>query len=261
MAHTPPHTQTNSEPDPTVEDIYMAPSIPEFDAVEAVTGMLIGLAVEGQRELIKRLQAWEEITHSQDDPLAIQENDIAASQLRYAIIGYLLETQKQTRQGVNKLIELLDVSGQLAVTSINLMLVTVGTNRLGRVLVQNKYVQPRLNASYNRFDYLVERGERELRRWQARGQLEDLPSRAMARHVVLDSLDEFIDYLSQNEQIARLVQEQSMGLAGEVMTEAREYSVSADNALESIVRRLLRRPPRPTTMDVDTSNAIENEAS
>ncbi len=262
MAHTPPHNQSNAElEDPTVEDIYIAPSIPEFDAVEAVTSMLIGLAVEGQRELIKRLEVWEEITHGRDDPLAIQESDIAASELRYAIIGYLLEAQNQAQHGTNKVIELLDVSSRLAVTTLNLMLVTVSTNRFSRLLVKNRYVQPRLNAGANRFDYLVERGERELRRWKARGQLEDLPSRAMARHVVLDSLDEFIDYLSKNEQIARLVQEQSMGLADEVITEVREYSVSADNALESIVRRLLRRPPRPTTMDIDASNAIENEAS
>lgn len=239
------------------EDIYTAPGQPEFDTAEAVTRVLIGLAIEGQRELIRRLEAWEEIAHSAQDPLAVESNDIAASELRYALIGYLLEAQAQARRGANKLLELVDVSSRLAITTINLMIVTVSP--ASKRLIQSRYVQPRYDAATSRFDYLVARGERELRRWQARGQLEDMPSRAMARHAVLDSIDEFIDYLSKNEQIAQLVQEQSVGLAGEVVTEVREYSVSADNALESIVRRLLRRPPRPTVMDIDPENAIENE--
>ncbi|MCA9979947.1 MAG: hypothetical protein KDD89_03925 [Anaerolineales bacterium] len=257
--HNPdPTADDDQQPTPgNAEDIYTAPSQPEFDPAEALTRVLIGLTVEGQRELIKRLQAWEEIAHSANDPLAIQASDVAASQLRYALIGYLLETQAQARHSASKLLELIDVSSRLALTTINLMLVTVrpASNRL----LTSRYVQPRYDSATNRFDYLVARGERELRRWTARGQLEDMPSRAMGRHAVLDSIDEFIDYLSKNDQIAQLVQEQSVGLAGEVVTEVREYSVSADNALESIVRRLLRRAPRPTIMDIDPNNVIENE--
>jgi hypothetical protein len=258
MTQIPASSTPNPSPPPaTDEATYTAPAVPEFDLAPSLTRILVGLGVEGQRELLKRIQTWEEIAHSSNDPLAIASSEIDASDLRYALIGYLFETQQQLGRGTYKLLDLLDVSSRLAITSLNLAAVTLLPAR--RLLTGNRYVQPRLNTASRQFDYLVARGERELRRWQARGQLEDLPSRAMARHVVLDSLDEFIDYLSKNEQIAQLVQEQSMGLAGEIATEVREYSVSADNALESLVRRLLRRPPRPTVMGVSPGQVIENE--
>jgi dihydroneopterin aldolase len=59
-----------------------------------------------------------------------------------------------------------------------------------------------------------------------------------------ERVDKAIDYLTANEEVQELVQSQSAGLIDEVIEEARERTVSADNFLEAVVRSVLRRPPR-----------------
>ncbi len=57
--------------------------------------------------------------------------------------------------------------------------------------------------------------------------------------------DAYIDYLNANPQsVKNLVQGQSMSLAGEVMDEVRERTVTADSVAEMIVRRILGRKQR-----------------
>lgn len=57
--------------------------------------------------------------------------------------------------------------------------------------------------------------------------------------------DAYIEYLNQNpEEVQRLVSGQSRGLVEELRDEARERAVTADSAVEMLVRTLLRRPQR-----------------
>ncbi|MCS6843376.1 MAG: hypothetical protein NZ528_03495 [Caldilineales bacterium] len=57
--------------------------------------------------------------------------------------------------------------------------------------------------------------------------------------------DAYIEYLNQNpEPVQRLVSGQSRGLVEELRDEARERAVTADSAVEMLVRTLLRRPQR-----------------
>ncbi len=58
--------------------------------------------------------------------------------------------------------------------------------------------------------------------------------------------DRYLDYLHDEnpEAVQELIQGQSLGLAGEVMDQVRERTVTADSLLEAMVRAVLRRTPR-----------------
>lgn len=57
--------------------------------------------------------------------------------------------------------------------------------------------------------------------------------------------NKYIDYLNENpEKVRNLVSGQSMGLAGQMLDEVRERTVTADSAAEMLVRNLLRKKPR-----------------
>ncbi len=81
--------------------------------------------------------------------------------------------------------------------------------------------------------------------WVELGRASEPTARLVARRAYLEAVDDFIGHLSQNDELASLVQEQSVGLATEFVDEVRERTVSADTLAESIVRRILKRPPRP----------------
>jgi hypothetical protein len=57
-------------------------------------------------------------------------------------------------------------------------------------------------------------------------------------------IDEFINRLSENPELQALITEQSLGVASEMRDEVRERTVTADNLMEGLVRRVLRRSPR-----------------
>jgi len=63
--------------------------------------------------------------------------------------------------------------------------------------------------------------------------------------LVQNQADVYIDHLQENpEQVQDLVQGQSVSMLGEITDEVRERVVTADTALEALIRRLFRRPPR-----------------
>jgi hypothetical protein len=65
------------------------------------------------------------------------------------------------------------------------------------------------------------------------------------KQLIQNQADVYIDHLSENpEQVQELVQGQTTSMIGEITDEVRERMVTADSALESLVRALFRRPPR-----------------
>lgn len=58
--------------------------------------------------------------------------------------------------------------------------------------------------------------------------------------------DRYLDYLHDDnpEVIQDLIQGQSLGLAGEIMDQVRERTVTADSLVETLTRAILRRTPR-----------------
>lgn len=84
----------------------------------------------------------------------------------------------------------------------------------------------------------------DLRRWIALGQVEAQRSRALASVAIMSVVRESVAYLASEPAVQQIVQEQGTTLATDVLGEVREYTVSADTFVDSLVRRLFSRRPR-----------------
>lgn len=212
-------------------DIANDPDEPEFDSLRSLTSLLIGGAIEGTSQLVTRLREYEEELRARDaeeddaESAVTQEDEL--DRLRYAFVGMVLDVQSTFRRNVSLWARALDGSAR-------------ATDRVTRTLTPNFLFRP-LQRRYNG---LVRRGEDSLARWVADGRTAEPQSRELAKMTYKQIVDEFIDTLAENPELQDLITQQSIGLASEARDEVRERTVTADNIMESIVRRILRRTPR-----------------
>lgn len=72
--------------------------------------------------------------------------------------------------------------------------------------------------------------------------------------------DRYIDYLNEHpEKVQNLVSGQSVTLAGQVLDEVRERTVTADSFAELLVRSILRKTPRPDLPE--PADAVQRRAT
>ncbi|MGB5060650.1 MAG: hypothetical protein WBO48_18260 [Candidatus Promineifilaceae bacterium] len=219
------------------DTIVTPPDDPEFDTLHALTRFLVGIAIEGSKEMSLRLQLWEAFLHEElpktpPDSAEVAEKDV----LRFALIGFLLESEDASRTLGSKLLK---VPGGLARTAV----------RTAKPVTNSRFAKP----LQRRIDRLAGRGEEQLTRWIQRGQSEEPFSRNLARLGVQEIVDEFINQLAQNKEVQTLVQEQGVGLAGEVVDQVRERTFTADTLIERIARAVTRRSPRVAPPMADLS--------
>ena len=75
--------------------------------------------------------------------------------------------------------------------------------------------------------------------------LPELMEEELVQGLIRTQGDRYIDYLNAHpDSVQNLVQGQSLNLAGEVMNEVRERTVTADTFVELVARRLFKRPGR-----------------
>ena len=205
---------------------------PEFDAYLAVVKTLLGGAVEGTAELARRLERLEAaLRASEAGPPGPGEVNSTADVVRYMLFGASLAAADGLRQRAARWAEASDVFIRVGGSAIA---------PLTRSGLTRRVVGPFDGA----FGRLVERGQSRVNDWVELGRANEPTARLLARQAYLEAVDDFIGHLSQNQQLSDLVQEQSVGLANEFVEEVRERTVSADTLAESVVRRILRRPPR-----------------
>lgn len=217
--------------------IVTPPDDPEFDNLHSLTRFLVGIAIEGSKEMSLRLQLWEAYLHEElpktlPDAAEVAEKDM----LRFALIGFLLESEDASRTLASKLLK---VPGGVARTAV----------RTAKPVTNSRFAKP----LQRRIDRLAGRGEEQLTRWIQRGQSEEPFSRNLARLGVQEIVDEFINQLAQNKEVQTLVQEQGVGLAGEVVDQVRERTFTADTLIERIARAVTRRSPRVAPPMADLS--------
>ena len=204
--------------------------------------------------LQNRLKVWENRSISKsplEDQQLGQENNQAASRrviagsvspksksaetdrdlLRYAIVGVVFLAEEEISRGIstagrasNLLVDMLDLWSR-PVTSL---------------ITSSRPVSPVRRA----IDHYSEIGRKKVEEWIDVGRQEEIASRELAREAINERIDHAIEYLTANEEVKELVQSQSAGLVDNVIEEARERTVSADNFLEALARSLLRRPQR-----------------
>ncbi|MBE2223493.1 MAG: hypothetical protein IAF02_18275 [Anaerolineae bacterium] len=212
-------------------DVDTAVSItddPEFDKLQAFTRFVVGGALEGVDEFTQRLELWEayirgEMPEPSPDLSEASERDL----IRYGLIGFIFESEDTGRKILKSLLK---VPGGVARTAV----------RPTKSVANSRFTGP----IRRRLDRMADRGESQILRWIERGHAEEPLSRNLARLGVQEITDEFINQLAQNEEVKELVQEQSMGLAGEAVDQVRERTFSADTLVERIARAVTRRSPR-----------------
>ena len=203
---------------------------PEFDALRALTSLLVGGAIEGTSQLATRLQKYQEAIRQEaaefgEEADVIDEDELV--RLRYAVVGLIFDAQATFRRNVSLWAKLADRSTRV-------------TNRVTQP-VTNSFL---FNPVRRRYEDLIRRGEESLARWIEDGRIEEPPSRQLASRTYVEIVDEFIDRLAQNPQLQAVITKQSISVASDMRDEVRERTVTADNLMEGLVRRILRRTPR-----------------
>lgn len=221
--------------------------------VEMLTRLALGLGLEGVDELLVKLKQWEAEIADGADISAGSADETSRDKLRYLLIGAMFESQRRTRKRLSR--------------------ATAVAGRVYGVMRESWWVQAGESLLADRFD--------SLNRLIVEGRLQEQNARQLSRRMTGGTIDEILQYLTDNEHVDRLVNSQvdqlqenphvqnlskdivenfvenpepirklvsnqSIGLTSELAEEVRERSVTLDMLAESIVRRVLRRPARST---------------
>ncbi|NJK79690.1 MAG: hypothetical protein HC876_00605 [Chloroflexaceae bacterium] len=195
----------------------------KYNPAQAMARLLLGSVVIGIETFEKQLRLWEAETTrvlsqpAEEDAIARSTPPDAATTLRYAMLGALLEAQRRLpRQGWHQ--------------------IERHTNHSLHTLLHNLETNPDLAPLREQFNRWLARGEHEVNRWIEQGRAEELRSRAFVETAARVVAQTSIHEVTQNEEVRELVQRQSVGLANEVVEEVREHTISLDLYVERLVR-------------------------
>ncbi|NDJ62358.1 MAG: hypothetical protein GYB67_14620 [Chloroflexi bacterium] len=202
-----------------------------FDMGHAALRLIVGSVLEGADEFSKRLQRWEHetaatLTAAADDPPTAEHE-----RLRHALIGLAFVAQDRLRQETARW---LDFPSQSTRSLID----------MAERMAGNPLLRPFAKPFKANLETMAQQVEAEVERWRQIGQQEEPRSRALSRKALEEIVDEVLEELAKNPELQSLIQQQSIGLAEEVVDNMREVTVTADSVVEGIARRLLRRQPR-----------------
>jgi hypothetical protein len=93
-----------------------------------------------------------------------------------------------------------------------------------------------------RLDELLFTAEEAVDRWAARGRSEAERSSRMARLATTSVMDELLDYMARNPEVRALIEQQASSMAEEAVDEVRGRAATADQWVERLAHRVLRRP-------------------
>ena len=214
--------------------------IEPFNALRSTTRVLVGLALFGGDELLKILQMSErDFDALPPDPEELAERIRTSptgqhipDEIRQALIGLAFELQDQVRIQTPRLLAAAD------------QIISDVTRPAQGVLNRLPIIGSLSRSLGLPYDSLQKRGEDRLQRWIAIGQREEARSRVLADQTLTQIVNDVIGYLADKPEVQKLITGQSTGLAGEVLDEVRERTVSGDSFLEGIVRAVLRKAPR-----------------
>jgi len=236
------------------------------DLLRTFTRLVVGTALLGVDELSHRASGWERQAAQADAGLAGASSTAlvvptsaeshapapageamvappatpatpADSQLGLAMIGWIFVTHERLRMDRN-LGHMLQAAGAQIVNSA----AALTAESLGWVS-GGRHARP--TAAH----------DARVQTWIARGRIESRHSRTLARAALREIVQEVLGALASDPGIQNLIQSQSTTLAGEVLDEVRERTVSADVYVDSLSRRLFRRARLSPPLDTGASPA------
>jgi hypothetical protein len=226
--------------------IYGKSNRSKFKPWRSLTRMVVGGAILGIEELMDRLEIWEQeidedpveavpaemVVYDVVDESTIAETSVFEPQLdssntRHVLVGLIFDSQAKLEKRITALRRFERRTSRRLLAPFE----PLNKSKLGR------------NFS-SHFDNLVRRGESEIARLAEIGKVEEYRSKKLALTATTETVDDSIDYLTDNEELQELITMQGVGIAGEALEEVRERTVSADDFFEGVVRAFLRRTPR-----------------
>jgi hypothetical protein len=227
----------------------------EFEDLQLLSRLLVGLLLTGSDQLMQMVRGLQREIEA--DPglrtQVVADDETTLDLLRYLTIGLLARGQKRVARGVSKGLRL-----SLSATGWTLRTLDRWTdNRFTRPF--RRPIESRLWNLEQETDLIIKEGR-----------VEEQNARLLANRTVGEIIDELLDFMSENPDLAEFVREQigqqSVGLAGVVRDNARQVSTTADYIAEGVVRRLLRRrsrrelPPSPLMGKPQTMYSLEGPA-
>lgn len=204
---------------------------PPFDAGRAIMRLMVGATLEGGDALIARLREWEREAFLGAQQAATAPTADDRDRLRYAAIGALFLLRERIERDALRWLREGERRAESALER---------ADRLSDWPLLRQIKRPIKSRIIRWREQLRE----DFEYWVRVGQLEERFSRGISRRAFDTLVDEVITVLADNPELQALVQQQSIGLATEVVDSVREVTVTADSIVEDIVRRILRRPPR-----------------
>jgi hypothetical protein len=202
--------------------------------LELLSRVLVGLLLMGGDELLQHVREFHAQVEAEYAPMGddvATDDETAWDLVRHLAIGALLRGERRIADRMYR--------------GVELSLSTAGW--MGAHL--DKWTDNRLARPIRR---PVERRWRRLKQYAGviadEGRVEEQKSRQLAELTADGLVDEIMGYLSDNPELALLIREQvaaqSAGLAEVVAGSTRQVTVPGDDAVEGLMRRLLRRKPR-----------------
>lgn len=220
---------------------------PEQEPLYTLLRLLVGGAVIGADELLRRSKQWQEEINQVVVPKMVIApiSELERNHLRHTLLGLLFQTPEVVETGLSK-------AGQVSGAAAGLV------GRVFSPLVNSRLVRP----VKRRYDKLAAQGEAKVEQWANRGRAEEQVSRALAEQAITQLFDELLDeviiQLAQKPEVRDLLQQQSVSMAGEVMGEVRQRTAGADAILERLARAMLRRTPREAIVELPTPATAPN---
>jgi hypothetical protein len=202
------------------------PSATPFDPAHAVTRLVVGVALEGTDELMRRLQRWETAARESAATTPNVNNTSQAAEFRYAVIGLLLEGETRVRQGVQRLEQA----------------TARATQRVSQTVDPNGWPAPRSPLGRS-LDHFLTRRQDDIARWREAGRQAEHEGRLTAREALSSSTHEVFGYMAQEPQVRDLIEQQGVTMASTALGVVRSRTATADRKVERFVRRALGMQP------------------
>jgi len=227
----------------------------EYQDLELLGRLLVGLLYSGGDELLSRLRASSPAVEADVEAYAgtVPGDETMGEMVSYLALGTMLRGQRRMARRMRRGIDLSKRAAGWALGTAD----RLTRNRLARPFRQP--VERQVWAALLEGQQAIAEGRREAR-----------TSRLLAERTVEEAIDDLLDAVIQNPELMasmqRLVRQQSVGLTGTVTNHTRQLTVSADDVAEGIVRRLLRRGPRPALslapgIPVASSDGVEDNGT
>ena len=212
------------------------PAGPGPGDLELLARLLVGLAYVGTDELLTRLRSIGRDVSADVEiyDLGVPDGETTAEMVSYLALGALLRGRRRLARRMRQGLERSRRAASWALGTMD----RLTNNALARPLRQP--VERRLWSTLLEGQQAIMEGRHEAQ-----------TSRQLASRTVQEIVDDVVEAMIENPElmasVQRLVRQESAGLTGTLVGNARQMTASADDLAEGVVRRLLRRGPREVT--------------